>query len=529
LAYRNYPAAGPLLIGYDPYFDLDQRHLARKIDEIVDESIEVAPRPDEAGQPPYDPRLLVKVLLLAYATGQRSSRQIERLCKENLAFRFLTRGDTPSHSVISSARTSLSQELEQCWKTMLGWAEKNSLRRVGRIDLDSTKIRANVSMDSVIKRSNFHQYLAILLEILAEARRQDEREDVEGDPGQAVLNLDIETCSVREVLQEVQEAEAPEKKSRPVQMREILRHARKRLRRQKAGDDSELQTPLDLGPGMVPRLEAAVVALETAIETNRNHVSLTDPDAQIMGEGRHKRLLECHSFEVAVDSGFLVAAQTSQSQPDNGRLLGLVDAAQEQEPDGITEVTADSGYFGSDAVVALEESGISTCIPDSLTARDLKKGLPIGSTSEARAGAVKMTYDEEHNGYRCEQGKLLRFEQQRKSEGKTVTVYRAESDCTDCPLRSQCMTNKDAKRRMLKVGIDNEHIRQILSRFNNQDQRRRYHCRGKNVETVFAFSRSVLGFNRWMLRGKNNIAAEGALLAAAYQVRKLHAANLAYG
>jgi len=276
---------------------------------------------------------------------------------------------------------------------------------------------------------------------------------------------------------------------------------------------------------MLPRLEAAIESLEKAIKNpDQKHVSLTDPDAQMMAEGRNKRIAECHSLEVAVDSGLIVCARTSQTGPDAGRLMGLIEAAKEHEPDGISHVTADSGYFGTDNIVALEESGIHTCIPDGMTACDLRKGLPSGSTKLSVMSAVEMVFDPENNCFLCPEGNILKFNQKIKSDGQTVSFYKAKRECTGCPIREQCMTNVTAKRRVLKVGEHRDQIKELLERFNSREQQQMYHDRGKNVETKFAFCRVQLGFTRWLLRGKEKIAAEGALVASACQIRKLHTA-----
>src|ERR1700722_2981419 len=100
MPFRDYPPPSPLLIGYDPYSDLPSGHLARLVERIVEGSVGTLSRPSVPGQPPYDPRLCLKVLIYGYATGNRSSRQLERMCRENLAFLFLTRGDAPSYRTL---------------------------------------------------------------------------------------------------------------------------------------------------------------------------------------------------------------------------------------------------------------------------------------------------------------------------------------------------------------------------------------------------------------------------------------------
>ena len=55
---------------------------------------------DETGRHAYDPKILLKVVLLAYSRGLTSSRPIERACKENVTFMALTCGTQPDHSTI---------------------------------------------------------------------------------------------------------------------------------------------------------------------------------------------------------------------------------------------------------------------------------------------------------------------------------------------------------------------------------------------------------------------------------------------
>src|SRR5207247_9063016 len=101
---------------------------------------------------------------------------------------------------------------------------------------------------------------------------------------------------------------------------------------------------------MRAQLRAALMALALALATGRKHLCLTDPDAEMMGEGRTKRVQECHSFEVVVDreAGLLVVGQTSQEGNDNTRLEPLVAAAQAHEPAGGKEAGGDRGFNHGD-------------------------------------------------------------------------------------------------------------------------------------------------------------------------------------
>jgi transposase len=89
----------PFLLPPDLHDWLPHDHLAWFILDVVDQ-LDLDPflrayRADGHGHPAYDPKTLLGVLLYAYAIGVRSSRQIERRCREDLAFRVLAGNQLP--------------------------------------------------------------------------------------------------------------------------------------------------------------------------------------------------------------------------------------------------------------------------------------------------------------------------------------------------------------------------------------------------------------------------------------------------
>ena len=69
--------------------------------ELDLEAFYAAYRVDGRGRPPYDPAMMVALLLYAYARGIRSSRVIERACEEDVAFRVLAAQQRPDHATIA--------------------------------------------------------------------------------------------------------------------------------------------------------------------------------------------------------------------------------------------------------------------------------------------------------------------------------------------------------------------------------------------------------------------------------------------
>ena len=102
-------------------------------------------RADGHGHPAYDPKTLLGVLLYAYATGVRSSRQIERRCTEDLAFRVLAGNQLPDHVTIARFRVRHQQALAGFLVQSLRLCAAAGLVRLGVVSLDGTKVAANAA------------------------------------------------------------------------------------------------------------------------------------------------------------------------------------------------------------------------------------------------------------------------------------------------------------------------------------------------------------------------------------------------
>lgn len=515
MSYRAYPKPAPRRIGYDPVKDLPRNHLAWLIEGTVEDALQNKVLPAHVGQPPFDPRLCTKVLIYGYATGIRSSRQLERNCRENLPFLLLTRGDTPSYHTLCSFRIEHADLIEEVWVQLFAVAKELGLKRMGRLVLDSSKFLADASPESVVPADEYDAVRRELRAVLKEAREADQKED-QRSPGMTTLDKEV----------------------KPDLMREILRRVRKKLAASKKKANATLPSdtlsesvpPAPLGPGMIPRIQAALNTLDQAEQEERKHACLTDPDARMMKEGRDKPIKECHSFEVVVDKDaqLLVVGQVTQEGSDNGRLAPLIETARSHEPEGIVSADADSGYYKGDVIAKLQEQGIDTCVPDGITAKRLRSEELSPNTSSPPAASdpsVALRYDAQRDIFVCAADKVLSARQTRTQGGRAVKIYVAETECTGCPLAAACLRNSTSKRRTTSRAVDeNNPVDTALARFTDPEHRQRYHDRGMIVETVFAFLRHILGYRRWMVRGKKPVAAEGTLFKTAYQFRKVHCA-----
>ena len=94
---------------------------------------------------PYEPSMMVKVLIYAYATGTFSSRAVARKLEEDVAFRMLAAGNFPQHRTVCEFRRRHLAEFSELFVGVVQVAREMGLARFGKLSVDGTKVRANAS------------------------------------------------------------------------------------------------------------------------------------------------------------------------------------------------------------------------------------------------------------------------------------------------------------------------------------------------------------------------------------------------
>src|SRR5947209_14561490 len=177
-------------------------------------------RADGHGRASYDPRLMVTLILFAFATGVESSRAIERHCREHVAYRVITGNLVPDHVTITRFICRHGQALSALFSQVLGLCAEAGLVDSGVVAIDGTRIAANASRE---RNLEFGQ---IAMEIVEQFKATDEAED--GQFGEARGD------------------ELPEELRTPEGRREFFRRARQKLQGdsdgQERGEDTEPNT-----------------------------------------------------------------------------------------------------------------------------------------------------------------------------------------------------------------------------------------------------------------------------------------------
>jgi hypothetical protein len=479
--YKEYPPAGPLLVGYDPFRDLPADHLAWLVEEVVNQSVTLPAKCAGAGQPERDPRALVKVVLYSCLTGVHSSRRMAQNCCESLPYLLLVRDERPCHTSLANTRRFRRALLTELFGRLKQLAVRLGMPFLGRIAIDSSKFQGRTSIDSIVVAKDYDKALAAFEAILKLVEEADSREDSEGT--QVHVSTGVS----------------------PVQMRELLRTI-----------GQERDEELKLSQAMVGRVEDGVKTLKSAKAEGLSHVSLTDPDARLMPVGISKKMRMGYQFEAVTDGGNLLEAATGNHAGDGGRLLPLVEMANQVSEVPITKVTADTGYYCGGQVHDLLSTGMEVVVPNKEAAREMRFGPP-----KEEVEPIEFTKIEGRNAFRCPEGNILQLSTSKVVAGQRFVEYRAKNECTGCPLASRCLTNKNAKHRYMSIGEYREELKTHQESFKKPEVREDYMVRGPAIETVFAIVRLLFGFDRWHVIGANAIASEGALLSCAYQLKKI--------
>jgi transposase len=333
---------------------LPQGHLARFVSEVVDETLDLsglyAAYTEERGYPPYDPRLMLKLLIYGYTTGFRSSRAIERRCVDDVPFRWLAAGSAPDYRSIARFRRRHHKALSGLFRQALRLCQAAGLVRLGQVALDGTKVRASASRHKAMSFQRMTEREALLAvevqRMLAEADRVDKAEDKVLGKDNRDDDLPGELARRETRLARIREAKAAlEVEAQEVAAAEAAEKARAK------GLDEET---------VAAAAEAAAATAKPKPKAQRN---FTDPESRIMkmSDGSFH---QCYNGQAVVDADHqvIVAADVTQCAADTPSLIHMLDEVVTncgQEP---RQLLADAGYCSEDNLTAISERDVDAVI-----------------------------------------------------------------------------------------------------------------------------------------------------------------------
>lgn len=151
------------------------------------------------GQPPYDTRLMLRIVLYGYCVGVRSSREIERACTDVVAFRWLAAQQGPDFPSISRFRERHLAALANVILQTIQLCQAAGMVSLGKIALDGTKVRANASRHKTMSYARLTAKQKVLTDEIGapmeEAKTVDADEDARFGPGKRGDELPAELAN----------------------------------------------------------------------------------------------------------------------------------------------------------------------------------------------------------------------------------------------------------------------------------------------------------------------------------------------
>jgi transposase len=312
----------------------------------------------ERGFPPYDPRLMVKLLIYGYANGVMSSRKLERATFRDVAVRMLCADQHPDFRSIGRFRKRHLDALGELFVQALRLCKQAQMVGLGSLALDGTKVRANasrrkaMSYERMVKKetrleSEIAQIRGNIDALLSEAEQIDADEDRRFGADRRGDELPAELARRETRLQKIKEA----KEALEAQARE----AETDRRAQMAAEGKKPRTPADGRDPFAPKPKA-----------QRN---FTDPESRIM-KTSDGSFHQCYNAQAIVDAvrQVIVVAELSDHAPDAEELEPALKQLDEnlQQIDAVlpkaATLSADAGYFSENNVRITEGHGLDPYI-----------------------------------------------------------------------------------------------------------------------------------------------------------------------
>lgn len=290
-------------------------HLAHFINETVDE-LELDgfyDKYEEDGRrnQPFEPRMMLKVLVYGYSTGTFSSRKLAKKLEEDVAFRYLAANNFPHHRTICDFRKQHLELFEDLFVQIVQIAQRVGLVKLGTVAIDGTKIKANASKHKAMSYKRMKEEQKKLKSEIEEIKREisartkrAENEDEEED---------------RQYGKDKRGDELPAELQRREDRLRKIREARKEL-------------------------EERVKAEKDKKPEDKAQINFTDSESRIMKT--KDGFDQCYNVQSAVDAEahIVVAVAVSQSSSDTESLIPMVDAVKENTGKHAKKTLADAGY-----------------------------------------------------------------------------------------------------------------------------------------------------------------------------------------
>lgn len=439
------------------------------------------------GADAFDPSIMLATWFFAYSEGVTSTRKLEKLCKRDLHFIYVSANLRPDHSSFSRFRKDNLELLSSYFEQIVRIAAEMGYSDFKLIVTDGTKIEAASSDKHSKNADGLARYLAAVRKDIQEYMQRCELAELEENTPQGL----------QEIKKKLQHLQALEKKL--VKRQQQLEARKKNIKRE---------------------------------YREKHQINITEPAAYVMNNVNDKPSAPAYNAQVSVDAKtqLIVAQDVVQDRNDSGQFSNQHQAVEKTlGKDPQREQIADSGYYSLEQLEYIEQNQVNAIIADPTmvnkgdrNAFDKHQSPEKIQKEGRRLEKSDFVYYEAGDYYLCPMGQTLTFAKRSSYKKRKGRQYRA-SNCDGCKLKSQCLSpqNKSGVRCIFRN--DKEHLAEKMRAILQTEQaKEKLKLRRVTVEPVIGNIKSNLGFRRFNLMGLSNVKGEFSLMCIAHNLNKLY-------
>ena len=451
---------------------------------------------DDNGRPAYDPRLLLKIVILAYSKGITSSRKIERLCRDNIVFMALSADLQPDHGTVADFISRCPESIADLFAQVVLICDQLGLIGKGMFAIDGCKLPSNASKEW----SGTHAELK-------KKRRKIDR-------------------AVRRMLQRHREQDSSEQ-SQDIQDREKeqIKKLRAVSRKIKRFLDTEPQRK-----GVSGKEVKSNITDNESAKMKTSHGVIQGYTGVATADSKHQVIVQAEAFGQGQEHGLIkpVIEEIRQTFSGTTSEKGLKR----------TKLTADSGYHSRAMLEYLEAEKIDAYLADTgFRSRDPRfKDHKTPKERNKRQDKERFSQsefriDRKRETCHCPAGKgmWLKARKARIGHHLFMQFQGYEKDCNNCGLRKRCLRNEHQQTpRQINVTLDITKeqkagiIERMKQKIDSPEGRHIYSRRLGTVEPVFGHVTGAIGIKRFSLRGKRKVDGQWKLMMMLHNILKIH-------
>jgi len=501
--YKPYDYSQMMMIPVSLAEQLEPGTLEHTIHYVVEERLDLSGfdeeyRNDETGRRAYDPRVLLKVVLLGYSRGKLSSRKLEAACQENVIFMALCCGQTPDHSTIAEFVSGMGEErISAVFTQVLLVCEEEGLLSGTHMSIDGYKLSSNASKEWSGTHADLRRKKEKLEELVRQRLREHRRNDRAKEP-----TVRVEKDRV-----------------------ERLRKKAERIERFLAQNEPKA--------GRTGREVQSNVTDNESAKMKSSHGIIQGYNANAMVDEKHQVIVHAQVFGQGDDGA--VAAPMLQGAQANLEAAGCAKGVMEA-----AVVSADCSYFSDVNLRACQEVGVDAYIPDPhFRKRDVRfaqaqryrrptdKHKKQYKSQRRWFGPKDFKWDASSGRLICPAGVRLHRSggHVKRADGSVVSQYRAaRGACLKCELRRRCLRQPESGNpRQVRIFHQGPETLTSAMREKIDTVRGRglYSRRLGIVEPVFANMAAQKGMNRSTLRGREKVNIQWRLFCMVHNLEKI--------